>query len=87
MKPLIIDYPEKGSVMERIELNKVFSITKGKRTVRWKIVMHPYFPESFAVVSDHVGLKNGGCAAGDMAHIGAGGKSLEEAYETAYQCT
>ncbi len=72
------------------KLNKVFTITKGNRSMRWKIVIHPYH-ECYAIVRDHSGLhgamRNGPCNEEDLPYIMYGGNTLDEAYKTAYDCT
>lgn len=65
-----------------MELNKVFTIKKGKRTVRWKIVEHPFF-ECLTLVRDHVYLTDGECSKEDLYHINGGFETTEEAYERA----
>lgn len=65
-----------------MELNEVFTIKKGKRTVRWKIVKHPYF-ENLTLVSDHLYLTDGECSKEDMNHICGCFETTEEAYEMA----
>ena len=46
----------------KVELNKVFTVNKGNRTVKWKVIEHPYFDE-LTLVKDYSGLygrmKNG----------------------------
>lgn len=65
-----------------MELNEVFTIKKGKRKVRWKIVKHQYF-DNLTLVSDHLYLIDGKCSKEDMNHIGGGFETAEEAYEMA----
>ena len=66
-----------------IQLNKVFEIVKNGRKMRWKIVVHPYF-NSYAIVRDYPGLKNGPCSKHDEEHLGTGGDTLDEAYQSAF---
>lgn len=39
----------------KVELNKVFTVNKGNRTVKWKVIEHPYFDE-LTLVKDYSGL-------------------------------
>lgn len=72
------------------ELNKVFTITKGKRIARWKIIEHPFPPDGYAVVSDYYGLfgrMNSGNRNEDVDHIVCGVSTIEQAYKAAYNMT
>lgn len=75
---------KKGLVYMDIKLNTVFLITKGNHKVKWKIVVHPYFPSKYAIVREHIYLRNGQCSRDDIQHLGYGGDTLEEAYKMAY---
>lgn len=69
----------------KVELNKVFTVTKNNKETRWKVIKHPYF-DSLTLVRDYCGLygamKNGVCKE-DYEHVG-GTCTLENAYEQAY---
>ena len=69
----------------KVELNKVFTANKGNRTVKWKVIEHPYFDE-LTLVKDYSGLygrmKNGVCKE-DYNHVN-GYTTLETAYNDAY---
>lgn len=73
----------------KIELNKIFTVEKGNRKKRWKVIEHPYFSEQLILVSDYCGLfgamKNG-CQKEDCDHLN-GKTTLETAYEDAYILT
>lgn len=69
----------------KIELNKVFTIKKGSKQTRWKVIEHPYF-DSLCLVRDYSGsygqMRSGTCKE-DYTHI-CGGTTLETAYEDAF---
>ena len=69
----------------KVELNKVFTVNKGNRTVKWKVIEHPYF-DGLTLVKDYSGLygrmKNGVCKE-DYIHI-CGEATLESAYDDAF---
>lgn len=67
-----------------MELNQVFTIKKGKRAVRWKIVEHPHYV-CLTLVRDYVYLTDGECSKEDMNHIGGCFETTEEAYEWAQE--
>ena len=72
------------------ELNEVFTITKGKRTARWKIINHPFFPDSYAIVNDYNcvwGRMNSKNQKEDANHVVGGGITIEQAYKAAYDMT
>jgi hypothetical protein len=68
--------------MKKMELNEVFTVKKGKRTLRWKIVEHPYF-YCLTLVRDHPYLTSGECSKEDMKHMGGSFETIEKAYEWA----
>ena len=69
----------------KVELNQIFIVNKGNRTVKWKVIKHPYFDE-LTLVKDYSGLygrmKNGVCKE-DYNHVN-GITTLEKAYNDAY---
>lgn len=69
----------------KVELNKVFTVNKGNREVRWKVIEHPYF-DGLTLVKDYSGLygrmKNGVCKE-DYNHVN-GCTTLGTAYNDAY---
>ena len=70
----------------KVELNKVFTVSKGNRTVKWKVIKHSYC-DDLALVKDYFGLygrmKNGVCKE-DYKHLN-GHTTLETAYKDAYK--
>lgn len=40
---------------EKVELNKIFEVKKGKITSRWKVIKHPYFEDCLTLVRDYCG--------------------------------
>lgn len=72
-----------------IEYGKVFTITKGKHTARWKVIEHP-FVEGYAIIKDYCGLygnMNSQYRQEDEQHIVGWAFGLDEAYHTAYDMT
>lgn len=69
----------------KIELNKIFTVEKGSKKTRWKVIEHPYF-DSLCLVRDYSGLygqmRSGVCKE-DYTHI-CGKTTLETAYEDAF---
>lgn len=73
-----------------VKLNEVFTIKKGNRSARWKIIEHPYMPRAYAVIMDYCGLygrMSNKMQMDDNEHIACGSISLEKAYEAAYNMT
>ena len=68
----------------KIEMNTIFTVEKGNRKMRWKVIEHPYF-DSLTLVRDHVGMTNQ-LTKDDYNHIG-GCVTLENAYQKAYAHT
>lgn len=72
----------------KVEIGKVFTITKGKRTARWKVIPHPYLC-AYGLVRDYHGMygaMNSTYRKEDDDHIVAA-VDLEDAYEVAYKMT
>lgn len=69
-----------------IELNKVFTIEKGNRKMKQKIVKHPYF-DSYVVVREHLNIKSGIVTKDDINHICGASSTVEKAYSIAYDLT
>ena len=71
----------------------VFTVKKGNRQARWKIIPHPYFDNAFALVRDHpylcthIGEDNIFCQLRDLEHIVGGGATIEQAWQSAYEHT
>lgn len=72
-----------------VQLYQCFTVEKGKRKQRWKVVDHPYF-DAYALVRDYSGLfgrmKDGKCKE-DYDHVVAGFKDIVDAYKIAYDHT
>lgn len=68
-----------------IELNTIFTVKKGSKKIRWKVIEHPYF-DLLCLVRDYSGLygqmRSGVCKE-DYTHI-CGKTTLETAYEDAF---
>ena len=71
---------------DNIEIGKIFTIEKGNRSARWKIIEHPYFDNAYALIADHPYLR---CnfKTEDYKHIVYGGNTIEKAWESAYNHT
>lgn len=71
---------------EKVELNKIFEVKKGKITSRWKLIKHPYFEDCLTLVRDYCGkygeMKNGKCEE-DYNHM-SGMTTLKKAYKDAF---
>lgn len=74
-------------IPKNIELNKPFTIEKGNRKARWKIINHPYFDDTFALVRNHVYIRENNFMNSDYNHIVGGGTTIEKAYKNAYDHT
>lgn len=73
---------------KQIEANKVFTVIKGKRTARWKVVDHPYL-NCYGLVRDYTGrygMMTSKPCNDDEDHIVAA-IDLDEAYDVAYDMT
>ena len=69
----------------KTELNKIFTVEKGSKKTRWKVIEHPYF-DSLCLVRDYSGLygaMRNGVSKDDYVHI-CGMTTLETAYEDAF---
>lgn len=69
----------------KIELNKIFTVEKGGKKIRWKVIGHPYF-DSLCLVREYSGLygaMRNGFSKDDYLHI-CGVTTLETAYEDAF---
>ena len=69
----------------KIELNRIFTVEKGSKKTRWKVIEHPYF-DSLCLVRDYSGLygaMRSGVSKDDYVHI-CGQTTLETAYEDAF---
>lgn len=69
-----------------IEVGKVFAIEKGKRKAYYKIIPHPYFDDAYALIADHAYLR-GNLLTFDKMHICSGSKTIEGAWQQAYDHT
>ena len=69
----------------KVELNQIFTVNKGHRTVKWKVIEHPYF-DGLTLVKDYSGLygrmRNGVCKE-DYNHVN-GHTTLETVYNDAF---
>ena len=73
----------------KVELNQVFTVEKGNRKARWKVIEHPYFPGCLTLVHDYSGLHgrmSSELRESDYEHMG-GSTTLETAYNDAYMYT
>lgn len=73
----------------KISLNKIFIVNKGNISVRWKVIRHPYFPDTFTLVRDYYdmyGPMENGYSERDIPHI-SGVTTLETAYVDAFILT
>jgi len=69
----------------KVEKNKIFTVEKGKRRARWKVIAHPNFPEQLTLVRDYAGMMDY-FQKEDIKHIN-GCVTIENAYLTAYELT
>lgn len=69
----------------KVILGKIFTVEKGSRKMRWKVIKHPCFPGSYSLVRDYNGMMSYEQPA-DYDHL-CGAVSLDDAYETAYMLT
>ena len=64
-KKIIGVFERRKNMSEKVELNKIFEVKKGKITSRWKVIKHPYFEDCLTLVKDYCGkygeMKNGEC--------------------------
>jgi len=86
-------------IPKNIELNKIFTIEKGNRKARWKIIEHPNFDNAFALVKDHLYMKSFDIFDGmsdfehsiykkeDYKHIVSGSNTIEKTWQQAYDHT
>ena len=68
-----------------VMIGNIFLIEKGKRTMRWKVIEHPYFPGQYSLVREYAGMTSQEQVS-DYAHL-CGCVTLDDAYETAYMLT
>lgn len=71
--------------MLNVEIDKIFTVEKGKRKMRWKVIEHPCFPGQLTLVRDYAGMMNFPKKE-DVNHVG-GCVTLDNAYSTAYDLT
>lgn len=69
----------------QIKLGKIFTVEKGNRKMRWKVIEHPYFPGQLTLVRDYCGMTNY-TKKEDELHVN-GCVTLENAYNVAYSLT
>lgn len=69
----------------KVEINKIFTVEKGKRKARWKVMEHPNFPGQLTLVRDYAGMMSY-FQEEDSKHIG-GCVTIENAYSVAYALT
>jgi len=72
---------------KNIELNIPFTIEKGSRKAKWKIVEHPYFDDAYALVRDYRYMGCDDILKLDCEHIVSGSKTIEKAWQQAYDHT
>ena len=70
---------------EKVALNKIFTVEKGNRKMRWKVIEHPCFPGDLTLVRDYPGMMSFHKEE-DYSHVG-GCVTLENAYDVAYSLT
>lgn len=68
-----------------VVIGKIFTVEKGTRKMRWKVIEHPYFPGQLTLVRDYNGMMSFSKPE-DVNHIG-GCVTLDNAYSTAYDLT
>lgn len=68
-----------------VKLGKIFTVEKGKRKMRWKVIEHPCFPGQLTLVRDYSGMMSYPQKE-DEKHVG-GCVTLENAYKVAYDLT
>ena len=73
--------------VERLGINQIFVIHKGKRRSKWKIIEHPNFDNAFALVSDHIYINTDNFMNYDIDHIVNGATTIEKVYKQAYDHT
>ncbi len=76
----------KPEMPHNIKVGVVFLIEKGKRKSRYKIIPHPFFNNAYALIGDHELI----CYSFediDIKHIISGSKTIEGAWENAYDHT
>ena len=72
----------------RVKYGKVFIVTKGNRTARWKVIDHPWLC-AYGLVKDYFDMYGGMTSTyrkEDEDHIIAA-VDMEDAYEVAYSMT
>ena len=68
-------------------LNEIFTIEKGNRKRRWKVIANPWFKNAFALVGDYSGMCAGEPTEMDYAHIVHSTMTIEKAASSAYDHT
>lgn len=66
-------------------IGKIFLVEKGKRTMLWKVIEHPYFPGQYSLVREYAGMTSQEKTS-DYDHL-CGCVTMANAYETAYMLT
>lgn len=69
----------------KVRINKIFTVVRGEKRMRWKVIEHPYFHGQLTLVRDYPGMSNT-YRKEDDEHIN-GAVTLENAYDTAYLMT
>lgn len=70
-----------------ISINSIFTIQKGNRKSKWKIVPNPWFPGAFGLVGEYNGIKSGIPTKEDYDYICHSTITFEKAIESAYNNT
>lgn len=70
-----------------IKLYQIFTVVKGNRKSRWKIINHPNFPGAYAIVRDYPYLKSGVENKSDYEFVCGGSEIFKKCIEMAYEAT
>lgn len=71
----------------KVALNEIFTIEKGNRKQRWKIIHSPWFENAFSLVRDYSGMRPGEPTDRDYEHICHSTMTIEKAVNSAYDHT
>lgn len=74
-------------IPKNIELDVPFVIEKGNRKARWKIINSPYFDGAFALVKDHIYIRENNFMNSDYDHIVSGSNTIDKTWQQAYDHT
>lgn len=77
----------RGGIKMECTLNKVFTTEKGNRKRRWKVIINPWFENSFSLVGDYSGMRPGEATEMDYSHIVHSSMTIEKIISSAYDHT